>query len=332
VNEPFGEFVGNRAAVTFLRASLAAHRIAHAYLLSGPAQVGKRTLARLLAAGVVCPAVTAHSGPCGKCRTCRLVFKDSHPDVRTVSPEAGKRGVSIEQVRLVEHDAELRPYQGERKVFILRAADTMPEPAANALLKTLEEPPDDTVLVLTATDVSQVLATIASRCREVALRPVPAEEIAAALLARGAEPDQARLLSSLAGGRPGWAFDALADPSRLETRGRQVEQLEGLLAQPRIGRLPAASAFGDAAGAKAALDVWLGWWRDALLVQQGCADLVSNVDRLEPLRRLGAAQPAERVWRAMARVQETRQHLDANANVRLAMEALLLDLPEASTR
>src|SRR5919199_4642645 len=192
--DPFGEFVGNRAALAFLRASLAGRRAAHAYLVDGPAQIGKRTLARLIAAGIMCPAVTAHFGPCGECRACRLVFKDAHPDVRLVAPDAGKRGVTIEQVRQLEHDAGLRPYEGERKVFIVRGADTMPEPAANALLKTLEEPPDDTVLVLTATDVSQVLPTIASRCREVALRPVPAEEIGAALLARGASAEQARLL------------------------------------------------------------------------------------------------------------------------------------------
>ena len=328
MTDPFGAFVGNRAAAALLRASLAAQRIAHAYLITGPAQAGKRTLGRLLAARIVCPNVRAGSGPCGECRACRLVYKDAHPDVRTVAPEAGKRGVTIEQVRQLEHDAGLRPYEGERKVFILRGADTMPEPAANALLKTLEEPPDDTTLALTANDMAQVLPTIASRCREVALRPVPADEIAAALAARGASAEQARLLSRLAGGRPGWAFDAFADPSRMEGRDKQVEQLEALLAQPRIGRLPAAGAFADAAGAKATLDVWLGWWRDALLVQQGCPDLVANVDHLEPLRRLGAAQPAERVWRAMARVQETRQQLDANANVRLAMEALLLDLPE----
>jgi DNA polymerase-3 subunit delta' len=257
-----------------------------------------------------------------------LVAKNSHPDVRTVLPDAGKRGVSIEQVRQLEHDAVLRPYEAARKVFILSGADTMPEPAANALLKTLEEPPGDTVLVLTATDIAQVLPTVASRCQEVPLRPVPAEEIAAALRDRGAEEAQARLLSRLAGGRPGWALDALADPSRLAARARQVEQLEDLLAQPRVGRLPAAATIGDAAAAKVLLEVWLGWWRDALLVQQGCADLVANADRLESLRRLGAVQPTISVWRAMARVQETRQQLDANANARLAMEALLLDLPD----
>jgi len=248
--------------------------------------------------------------------------------VRLVAPDAGRRGVTIEQVRQLEHDAGLRPYEGDRKAFILVGADAMPEPAANALLKTLEEPPGDTVLLLTASDLSQALPTITSRCREVALRPVPPEEIAAGLMARGADPEDAGLLARLAGGRPGWAIAALADPSKLVARTEQVERLETLLAERRVARLPAAAKFVDAAGAKTALDVWLGWWRDALLVQQGCADLVANADRLEPLRRLGAAQPTAQVWRAMARVQETRQQLDANANVRLAMEALLLDLPE----
>ena len=330
MTDPFGAYVGNGTGVAVLRTALANDRIAHAYLLTGPSQVGKRTLARLFAAGAVCPRHTAHSGPCGECRSCRLVLKDAHPDVRLVAPESGRRGVTIEQVRQLEHDAGLRPYEGARKAFILVGADSMPEPAANALLKTLEEPPEDTVLLLTASDLSQVLPTIASRCREAALRPVSPQEIAAGLVAHGAEPEHAALLARLAGGRPGWAIAALGDPSRLEARAQQVEQLEGLLAQRRIARLPVAAGFGDAAAAKAALDVWLGWWRDALLVQQECTDLVANADRLEPLRRLGAAHPTAQVWRAMARVQEARQQLDANANVRLAMEALLLDLPEAA--
>jgi DNA polymerase III subunit delta' len=327
VTPPFGQFIGNPGSVAFLRTSLVAGRLAHAYVITGPPQIGKRTLSRLVAAGSICPHLKAHSGPCGECRSCRLVEKDSHPDVRTVSPEPGKRSVTIEQVRQLEHDAVLRPYEAERKVFILRAADAMAEPAANALLKTLEEPPEDTILILIATDAAQLLPTIASRCREVALRPVPPEEIEAALRARGAVEDRARLLSRLAGGRPGWAIEALADPARLAARAEQVEQL----GQPRVARLSVAGAFTDAAAARAAMDVWLGWWRDALLVQQDCVDLVANTDRLESLRRLGASQPPEHVWRALARLQEARQQIDANANVRLAVEALLLDLPEAST-
>ncbi|MGH2354674.1 MAG: DNA polymerase III subunit delta' C-terminal domain-containing protein, partial [Chloroflexota bacterium] len=192
-------------------------------------------------------------------------------------------------------------------------------------------PPDDTVLVLTAADVSQVLPTIVSRCREVPLRPVAAGDIAAALVERGIEAEQGALLARLSAGRPGWALAAADEPQRLAMRAQQIETLETLLSQPRISRLQVAGTFGDPAATKAVLDVWLGWWRDALLVQQDLPDLVANADRVEPLRRLGASHPPEAVWRAITRVQETRQHLDANVNARLAIEALLLDLPESAS-
>ena len=332
MDSPISGFVGNATAVRGLRAALGADRVAHAYLITGPAQVGKRTLASLFAAGIVCPHHTAHSGPCGACRVCRLTGKNALPDVRVIGPEAGSRQVKIEQVRQLERDAERRPYEGDRKAFILIGADAILPDAANALLKTLEEPPDDTTLILTASDLSGVLPTIVSRCREVPLRPVPAIEIQAALEVRGATPEHARLLARQAAGRPGWAIGALADPERVEALRQALDQLEALLAQSRVARLAAAAAYADSAagreGARAILDHWLGWWRDALLVQQGCEDLVANVDRLESLRRLGATHPTARVWGAIARVQEARQQLDANANVRLVVEALLLDLPE----
>jgi DNA polymerase-3 subunit delta' len=337
---PFDAFVGNRAAVSFLRATLATGRVTHAYLFTGPPHIGKRTLALALAAALVCerapaasPAGAAGPGaqlsavpaPCGECRQCRLVAKHTHSDVLLVEAEPGRRGITIEQVRHVEHVAGLRPYEAQRKVLILRNVETMAEPAANALLKTLEEPPGDTVLVLTAADSSHVLPTVASRCREVALRPVPAEEIERALRERGADEAQARLLSRLAAGRPGWAFAAAGDPSWLAAHYARVEALEAALARPPIARLPAAAL--ESTEARAHLDTWLGWWRDALLVQQGCADLVANVDRLQALHCAAAGAGID-CWRAVRRIEETRAQLDANANPRLALEALLLDLPQ----
>jgi DNA polymerase-3 subunit delta' len=337
---PFG-VIGHAGAVAFLQATLAAGRPAHAYLVTGPAHIGKRRLARWLAAALVCapdtPGAAAAGGaapiggaggaPCGACRACHLVAKDTHPDVRLVEPEPGKRGVTIEQVRLLEHAAGLRPYTAPRKVFILRGVDAMPDAAANALLKTLEEPPDATVLILTAADVSQVLPTIASRCREVALRPVSPPEIAAALVARGTAPPEAAKLARLAGGRPGWAVAAAAEPARLAAHAAHAATLEGVLGQSPAGRLQVAAGFGDAAAANEMLDRWLGWWRDALLVQQGCVDLVADTDRLPQLQSVAAALPPEAVWRALARTQQARQQIDANVNVRLAVEALVLDLP-----
>ena len=347
------EFIGNGAAVAFLRSTLEGGRTAHAYLLTGPAQVGKRTLARRYAAGLVCESRPLRSSPhgtastmptldlglevtpaapgevpCGRCRACGLVERDAHPDVRLTEPESGRRGIVIEQIRQLEHAAGLRPYEADVKVFIITEADAMTEAAANALLKTLEEPPEDSVLILTASDVSQVLPTIASRCQEVPLRPVPAQEIERALVESGAPADQAVLLARLAGGRPGWALRAVEDETLLERRTERVELLERLISQPPVVRLPAAAAFTDAAGVREVLDVWQTWWRDALLVREGCEDLAINVDRLEGLRRLDL--PTEACWGAVRRLQTAREQVDANANARLAMEAVLLDLPVSS--
>ncbi len=346
----FDHFIGNGPAVRRLRATLLVERQApvrcHAYLITGPSQVGKGTLALAMAAALVCTAPAAdHAGsdfldllgaarpplevPCGECRACRLVAKGGHTDVRTVASQSGRRGVTIEQIRQLEHDAALRPYEGTRKVFVIAGVEAMTDAAANALLKTLEEPPADTVLLLTANDVSQVMPTIVSRCREIPLRAVPAGEIEAALIARGVEAEQGRVLARLAAGRPGWALGAVEDPQRRVDHAQQVQLLETLLAQPRRHRLPAAAQFGEVSQVKGVLDVWLGWWRDALLVQQGLPDLVTNADRIEALHHLGARQPSGDVWRALNRIQETRQQVDANVNVRLAIEALLLDLPES---
>ena len=321
-------YIGNNAAAALLRTALLSGRGAHAHLLTGPAQIGKRTLAKLGAATLVCEA-QPEQRPCGACRACGLVERDGHPDVRLTETLEGKRAVGIDQVRALEHDAALRPYEAERKALILTDADSMSTDAGNALLKTLEEPPLDTVLLLTAADTSQVLPTIASRCQEVALRPVPAEEIETALRARGAEPDGARLVSRLAGGRPGWALAALGDGKLLDERGDRVALLERALGLPRAERLALAGTFGESAVARgnalATLDAWQTWWRDALLVTEGCDDLVVNVDRLDALRRVGL--DSRTCWYAVMRIQQAREQLDANANVRLAVEGLLLALP-----
>lgn len=369
--EPFELFIGNASAASVVHAALVSGKGAHAYLLTGPDQVGKRAMAQMLAAGLVCELQTAPATsepiasapqpldlgltipgldlpaaasnqdtgatwesiaalpPCGACRACLKAAKGAHPDIHLVAPEATRRGIVIEQVRQLEHAAGLRPYEAHYKAFILLNVEAMTEAAANALLKTLEEPPQDTVLILTASDSAQVLPTIASRCQEVALRPVPAEEIAAGLVTRGVDAAQAQLLARLAAGRPGWALAAASDPSLLEARQEQLSSLEQLLPQPPVRRLPIAATFSDAASTKAVLDLWLTWWRDALLVKQGCADLIANVDRLPQLEQIGATHSTHACWQALKRIQETRQQIDANANVRLAVEGLLLALPQS---
>ena len=324
--------IGNNAAAGFLRNALLGRSGAHAYLLTGPAGVGKRTLARWAAAALVCTS-EREERPCGACRGCAQVSRDAHPDVLQLAPDEGHVRIRVRQVRAFEHDIALKPYEAERKVALVVGADRIEDEAANALLKTLEEPPAGTVLLLTATDAAQVMPTIASRCQEVALRPVPAEEIEQALGQRGAEGERAKLLARLvarlAGGRPGWAIKALDDASLLETRTQQLDMLESLVRSAPAARLAAVQSYTDSAAGRATalalLSTWLTWWRDALLVREGCEELVVNVDRLEGLRGLQIS--AAECWDAVRGIQDARGLLDGNANVRLVLESVLLGLP-----
>ena len=230
--------IGHEWAVELLQHSLAAGRQPHAVLFAGPAQIGKRTLALALAAAINCTSKGAR--PCGQCRSCRLIEHNSHPDVRVVQAEAGessREGVlKIDQIRELQHAAALGPLESSYKVFVLREIERANLPAANALLKTLEEPPSQVVLLLTSARPHALLPTIISRCQVLALRPLPLGQIASALVERwGASQEEADLLSRLSEGRIGWAVQRLKDAL---SPGR---------ASATLSRCPATAAAGTVA-------------------------------------------------------------------------------------
>ncbi|MGH2535968.1 MAG: ATP-binding protein, partial [Candidatus Promineifilaceae bacterium] len=181
---PWQQLIGHQWAAEEFSAAIRAGRLGHAYLLSGPAQIGKTTLARLIAQAINCENEGPARRPCGACRACRLIATDRHPDVRLVAPAVGGRGrleLKIETIRELQSALSLTAAEARHKVAILRQFDAANPAAANAFLKTLEEPPPAVVLLLTAEDAQALLPTIVSRCRAVALRPAPADEIEAAL-------------------------------------------------------------------------------------------------------------------------------------------------------
>ncbi|HRO91740.1 MAG TPA: DNA polymerase III subunit delta', partial [Promineifilum sp.] len=178
--------VGHDWAVRLIANAILHDRVGHAYLITGPEQIGKMTLARTFAQALNC---TAESGlrPCGACRACQLIQADKHPDVRVILPEVSERGamsIKIEQMRRLQQDLSLSTYEANYKVAILKRFDTANLNAANAFLKTLEEPPSNVVLILTATDSDTLLPTINSRCRTIGLRPMPADLIEETLMTR----------------------------------------------------------------------------------------------------------------------------------------------------
>jgi DNA polymerase-3 subunit delta' len=317
--------VGHDWAKELLRDSLKAGRAAHAYLFTGPAQIGKTSLARTLAQALNCP---QPDPPCGACPSCVKITQGVHPDVRVVAGQDAGASIKIDQVRALQREAILAPYEGRYRVYILRRIDQGTLEAANCLLKTLEEPPGHVVLVLTAINAQALPTTIVSRCQRLDLRLATQALVQQTLVERGVAQDQARLLARLSGGRIGWALDASQDEGILKRRQQSLDQLVQLLAAGRVERFDfAKKASRDPAGARSQIDVWTGWWRDLLLLSYQQTGDVVNVDRLDELCALSGQGAEHQIWVALKALQTATGHLEANVNARLALESLMLKLP-----
>ncbi len=316
--------IGHEWAVALLERSVALDQLSHAYLFLGPPRVGKTTLAIALAMAANCEA--SHR-PCRECRTCRLIAAGRHPDVRLI--EGGEvRAIHIAQVREVQHELGLSPVEARRRVVIFTDFQGATPEAANCLLKTLEEPPGQAVLILTASQQGRLLPTIVSRCQRLALRPPSSSTIEQGLVAHySTDPDLARRLARLAAGRVGWAVQAARDEALLQRREEQLHRLEQVLNANRLGRLRWARDLSEEEEElPALLDTWLAWWRDLLLARVGCSDLIDNVDRRGTLEAEAARRSLPKLVSALRALSATRRRLESNANPRLALEVLFLSL------
>ncbi|WP_298820189.1 DNA polymerase III subunit delta' [Chloroflexus sp.] len=334
---------GHEWAIAQLRSNIRANRVAHAYLFTGPPGIGKSLLALRMAQALTCERQTGD--PCLQCRTCRRVERGNHPDVRVAGMEtqaaaakadeaARQKELKIATIREWQRDLALRPYEAARRVLILRDAERLSEEAANAMLKTLEEPPEFATLLLVAHS-NELLPTIVSRCRVLRLRPLSREQVAAALRARGATPERAVELAAWSGGRVGWAITMLADETAQAARREQLAALIALREQDLSAGLQWAEQrakeyrAGEQETVLAWLELWQSWWRDVVYVAAGCDEAVTNVDRRAELAALARqVKPAEALafWQ---QIVMTGQQLRENVNPQLALEHLVLHLPRA---
>ncbi|MRR11465.1 DNA polymerase III subunit delta', partial [bacterium] len=217
------DLIGQRRAIEFLRGSVETGRVGHAYLFVGPAGAGKKTAARAFACAVLCD-----DNGCGSCRACYRVKHGYHPDVHIIQPQ-GAASYMVGQIRPIIHDVTLAPVDGPRKVYIFESADLMNDSAANAFLKTLEEPPDDVLIIMLAPTYDAVLPTISSRCLVVRFERI-APDVAARLLAErtGASPIESAAALAATGGVLPRAAEFLESASRRAARDRMLSILKDL--------------------------------------------------------------------------------------------------------
>lgn len=325
--------LGHNWAVNMLRRHIQEDAMRHAYLFTGSPGVGRRTLALRFAQALNCPQPPVPGEACRTCRTCIQIEAMQYPDLSILQAEHEGGTLKVEQIRAIQHGLSLKPYQGRYRLAIfLRFQEANPS-AANALLKTLEEAPAHVVLILIADNPDQLLPTIVSRCEGLRLRSLPVESVQTFLQSRGTDPDSARLLAHLSGGRPGYALRLKDDPHGLEQRTRWLDELHGLLSSSRSQRFTYAEKLTkDKDETRQVLELWGSYWRDIMLFSSGSGIDLTNIDCLREIESLGKKINLSQACRLVIDIENGIDRLDKNVNARLLLEVLLLDWPFVKPR
>ena len=323
------DLLGHRWAEDLLRTHIARDDARHAYLITGAPGVGRRSLALAFASAVNCLQPPEPGDYCGTCRVCRQTARMQLPDLTLVTPESEGGMIKVGQVRELQHTLSLTPYEARYRVALLLNFQLANANAQNALLKTLEEAPPRVILLLTADSADSLLPTISSRCEILRLRPVAAEALEEALISRwNLPPADARLYAHLSSGRPGLARQMAADPGMLEKRRGWLDEFIRLLPLNRRERFAAAENLArNREQLRLMLQVWLSFARDILLSANGMQSKVVNMDYVSDSGRIATALPAQRPLAMVNTLILGLENLEANANLRLLLDNILLDLP-----
>jgi len=334
---PFTDIQGQESAVATLRNALARDRLGHAYLFLGPAGVGKKHTALTLAQAVLC-SDTPREG-CGTCPTCATVVAGTHPDVLVVASGTEKQSVVIDQVRDLQRLLGLRPVRGGKKVALLDDAHLLTPQAQSALLKIVEEPPGDALLILLTVNSATLSRPLLSRCQQVRFSTLPMAVVEDLLVQKyGRDPVTAHALAVYSRGSVGRAL--ALDPQVFTEERQYVEgELQRLssasftalshlaewLVADRVKKSSTAPAEGRVAGER--LEIVLSWYEEVLrYVLLGQEGVVRHQDCLPVMAQTAAGLGVAGALQQLTLVYDTMQALGRNANRQLAVEDLLLQL------
>ena len=321
--------IGHQAATAFFSRVLSHDQLSHAYLITGPQHIGKTTLATQFAQALLC----GKNPACGMCIPCRQFIQGIHPDVSWVNREqseatdALKKNISIEQIRQLQSRAYLSSFGGTYKVIIITEAHTLSLEAANALLKTLEEPTAKTVLLLLATHEKLLPATVVSRCQLIRLQPVADQHIYEQLMARGIERKKARQAAAASYGLPGRAITLATDIDVATALRQQVRDFITFVQQDLSGRFAFAASFTadvDREGVIAQLRLWKALLRDIALIQHGSMSYLAHQFASHELEQLAGRYQAAQLYALIERLQQAEADVAANVTPRLVLEHLAL--------
>ena len=347
----FDALLDQHRPVRLLTAALQTGSFPHAYLFTGPDGVGKRTAAQAFAMACNCqsPRRDARSNAtggedtasqpgwgdadlaCGQCRSCRKILSETHPDVHWISPSGSY--IRVDQIRELCQRLALKPYEAKKRLAVIADAHTLNPEAGNTLLKILEEPPEQTVFVLTARQGSDLLPTILSRCRHLRFNPISREGIQNYLKSRyGADADTADIIAAMAGGSLTRAA-AMIEKDWIAHRNWIIKTLTELGSQPVNYQLAFAESLAkNSSRLETALDIMKSWYRDLAVYPHQPDQLINRDFYADIAARSKKISPA-RLLDILKAIEAAARNINANANARLAVDRLVLVLSdEESTK
>jgi DNA polymerase-3 subunit delta' len=321
--------IGHTWATDLLRRHIANQRVRHAYLITGPPGIGRRTLAVRIAQSLNCPHPPAAGIACRTCRTCQQIERMQHPDLSIVAAEEGSRTIKIEQVRALQQGISLAPYEAPYRIALLLNFEQSSPNAANALLKLLEEPPSKVIILMTALDAESLLPTIVSRCERILLRTLSLETTAQGLQAKWEIPaEDAIALSHISDGRPGYAFKLHQNSEFAKQRTGWLDDHQSMLKANRVARFQYAETLSkDKETLLEVLQTWISLWRDVMLRTHGASIPTTNIDREEEIVQIAASIDHTTAQTMVHQLERAKILVKKNCNARLTIEVLLLELP-----
>lgn len=311
----FKQIIGHEVPIRLLRNSLEKNRVGMSYLFHGPSGIGKAFTAKQFAKALNCESKTQDS--CDSCISCRKIDALQYPDMHWLDFEEESDSIKIEQIRLMQNEINLRPFEGEVKVFVINNCDSLTLEAANCLLKVLEEPPGDSVIILISSRLRNLLPTIISRCQKIkfsSLKRIDVEEI----LKNTYKLDSlsSHYLAYYLDGRLGEAItlskgDFLGEKNAIIDKFFHPNQreFEGL--------------FADRFGAKKVLSVLSGWFRDLIYAKIDVSHQhLINIDRASDIDKYALRYTYTELIDAFNYLSRSHEYLKQNVNIRLLADSI----------
>ncbi len=324
----FHDIIGHRRPIQILKNAVERGKIPSSYLFSGIEGIGKKYSAITLAKTLNCN--NKNSDCCDQCLSCKKIDHHKHPDIRVTEPV--QNTIKIDQIRSIKQDFSFRPFEGNKKVLIIDEAEKMNHHAANSLLKTLEEPPLDTLIVLITSHIHLLLPTIISRCQRVNFNPLSSDSIFKILKNNSnIDDDRAYLLASLSEGSAGKAL-AINQGELLAYRNKLINKISAISHQNFNDLFQFAEELNNRKDELIdILETIKTYFRDLVLIKEGCfKERIINMDLEEELIAHASKYSAKDLLIKLETVSETQHKITAgNINKKLALESMLFLLCNA---